>query len=488
MGRVVALASAIAFHAVLSVALLPLTTQVLSATDYGVYALLMSVVALVGAAADGGAGLLLPAHYAPASASERGQLFVSLIVFAGTGAIASGLFLVSLWIWQVSPPSVQPASLAAIALSAVLMPMRAISNISVMVFSVTGRGVTIAAQMAIQSIVVFLSTLTALFEFSMGGTSLFIGAVCGQFAALCVGLLVLGYHRELSLPSRHWLQRITTGAWVTGASGVVDGVHGFGENAMLTSASGLHAVGILNHARVYYSLLMAFGSAVSHNVWAKSLEDARNLRSNFEITRRAWSPVQIAFASAGIVFTFVGEEIVNIISSGTFTQAAAYIPALFSIALIQTTEQPANAIVCASGRGAAATWLRTIMTVGGLIVLYPTIVVFGINGVVAICIIEALVYRRYLRMLASQESTVPFQDHVAVLGSFTILAAMAYVHWAVPPLTIQLALMATGIAMLIIIGRRSISEMISTTRSNPARAASIDASMCRHTSRPPAPY
>ena len=339
----------------------------------------MSVVALVGAAADGGAGLLLPAHYAPASASERGQLFGSLIVFAGAGAIASALFLVSLWIWQVSPPSVQPASLAAIALSAVLMPMRAISNISVMVFSVTDRGVAIAAQMAIQAIVVFLGTLTALFGFSMGGTSLFIGAVCGQFAALCVGLLVLGHHRELSLPSRHWLQRITTGAWVTGASGVVDGVHGFGENAMLTSASGLHAVGILNHARVYYSLLMAFGSAVSHNVWAKSLEDARNLRSNFEMTRRAWSPVQIAFASAGIVFTFVGEEIVNIISSGTFTQAAAYIPALFIIALIQTTEQPANAIVCASGRGAAATWLRTIMTLGGLIVLYPTIVVFGIS-------------------------------------------------------------------------------------------------------------
>ena len=103
------------------------------------------------------------------------------------------------------------------------------------------------------------------------------------------------------------------------------------------------------------------------------------------------------------------------------------------------------------------------MTLGGLIVLYPTIVVFGIAGVVTICIIEAFVYRQYLRMLASQERTVPFQDHVAVLGIFTILAAMACVHWAVPPLTIQLALMTTGIAMLIIIGRHSITEMISTT-------------------------
>ena len=86
---------------------------------------------------------------------------------------------------------------------------------------------------------------------------------------------------------------------------MVDGAHGFGENALLTSAIGLHAVGILSHARLYHGLLMAFGNAVSHNVWAKSLEDARNPHSNFEMTRRAWTPVQIAFASAGIIFAFV---------------------------------------------------------------------------------------------------------------------------------------------------------------------------------------
>ena len=71
VGRVMTLASAIALHAILCVALLPLATRVLSAVDYGTYALLMSIVAL-GAAADGGAGLLLPAHYRTASSSERG--------------------------------------------------------------------------------------------------------------------------------------------------------------------------------------------------------------------------------------------------------------------------------------------------------------------------------------------------------------------------------------------------------------------------------
>ena len=110
------------------------------------------------------------------------------------------------------------------------------------------------------------------------------------------------------------------------------------------------------------------------------------------------------------------------------------------IALIQTTEQPANAVVCALGRAASATWARIILAVAGFIALYPAVVLFGIKGVIAICIIEAVVYRLYLRILASRKRKIPFQDHVAVFGSSAIFAEIVYVHWAVPPLTLQLAL------------------------------------------------
>jgi O-antigen/teichoic acid export membrane protein len=316
--------------------------------------------------------------------------------------------------------------------------------------------------MAIQSLVVFLGTLVALSEFAMEGTSLFIGALCGQFAAMCIGLIGLGHQHVLSSPSRDWSRRAAISAPTTAASALVDGTRGFGENALLTSTIGLHAVGILSHARLYHGLLTALANAVGHNLWAKSLEEARNPHSNFETTRSAWTPVQITITCAGIIFGFVGKEIVDIIGNGKFTVAAAYIPALFVIALVQTTERPANAIVCASGRAASATWTRTVMTLGSFITLFPTIILFGIKGVVAICIIEAVAYRLYLRILAGRErKTVPFQDHVAVFGCFAIVAETAYVHWVVPPLTIQLALMAVGIAMLVVVGRRSIAEMIS---------------------------
>src|SRR6516162_6589115 len=168
VGRVVTLAAATAFNAILSVALLPLATRQLGASAYGIYGLVISIVALVSTAADGGAGLLVPGRSGCASASERARLFVSLAIFSGSAASAAGLLMIVPWLWHRGTFSDQAIPLATIALAVALMPMRAITNISVMIFSVTDRGLAIAAQLAIQSLVTFLSSLVALFELEMG--------------------------------------------------------------------------------------------------------------------------------------------------------------------------------------------------------------------------------------------------------------------------------------------------------------------------------
>jgi hypothetical protein len=41
---------------------------------------------------------------------------------------------------------------------------------------------------------------------------------------------------------------------------------------------------------------------------------------------------------------------------------------------------------------------------------------------------------------------------------------MAYMHLAMPPLGIQLALMGAGIVMIALVGRRSIGEMVTAAR------------------------
>src|SRR3954464_8106271 len=102
------------------------------------------------------------------------------------GACISGTLLIMFWSWQHGTLTDQVIPFPIVVLTAVLMPLRIITNISVIIFSVSDRGPIIAAQMAIQSAVMFISTLVSLFAFRLGGTSLFVGAVGGQFAALCV--------------------------------------------------------------------------------------------------------------------------------------------------------------------------------------------------------------------------------------------------------------------------------------------------------------
>ena len=116
--------------------------------------------------------------------------------------------------------------------------------------------------MAIQSLVVFVSTLAALSAFRMEGASLLIGALCGQFAAF-VHLASLRWDINTFCHFRHVTglpARCDQRAPTTVASGLVDGTRGFGENALLTSTIGLHAVGILSRTRASIDLELLDGS------------------------------------------------------------------------------------------------------------------------------------------------------------------------------------------------------------------------------------
>ena len=198
LGRVATLAGAIALSALVSLIMLPFTTRVLHASDFGSYAILMSVVALVGAAFDGGASILLPAHYGPASTAERGSIFASLALFGLLGSGGAGLLFIGCWSWHHALFVEQSGTLI-IAITAALMPLRALTAIAMMSFTVTGRSFAIATLVICQSVTILCSTLIALFGFSLAGEALFIGVGCGQLAAFAVCLVTLWQHRELSM-------------------------------------------------------------------------------------------------------------------------------------------------------------------------------------------------------------------------------------------------------------------------------------------------
>ncbi|WP_375159458.1 oligosaccharide flippase family protein [Bradyrhizobium sp. RDT46] len=151
----------------LAIALLPLTTLRLTAADFGYLALLMSIVAFANALSDCGGTLALPVHFAAESEGERRRMIASFFVVTFTVSVALAVLFALSWVTvagRVLDADGQPFSWTIDILAAAIIPLRSVSMLSTTIFSVSGRGNAIAAQIAVQAIGTFLGTLICLFR------------------------------------------------------------------------------------------------------------------------------------------------------------------------------------------------------------------------------------------------------------------------------------------------------------------------------------
>lgn len=460
IGRVATLGIATFLSAVLSIALLPIATKSLHASDYGTYALLTSIIILVSSAMDGGSTLFLPAVYHHGSPRERARMFVTSAVIAACGGSVICITALAVEQYFHTPLFDSLVPLDAMLIAALTVPIRSVAAITTVIFSITNRGYAIAIQTLVQAVSVFIFTIMGLFWLSLSGTALLFGAVCGQLAALVIGLLILNKHSELlAAPSRRFARRALRHALTSSTSGFVGGAHNFAENSLLAAAKGLQAPGFMSHARLYYNFTLAVIGTVGHNVRAASLEEARNLTSHFEATRKAWTPVHIALTCAGLFFALFGGEVVDLISNGKLTGAAPYIPYFMIIALIQNADQASTATIYAFGKAHVAARVQIALAVVGLLALFPLIHVFGMAGIVIAIIAESILYRLQVARVAHRLRSVPFHDATAYFGCALIAMTAALADLTTPSLQARATCMIAGLILVGLVGRRSIAEI-----------------------------
>lgn len=424
VGQVAAVAVATALQAALAVALLPLATQVLGAADFGIYALLMSVVAFACALADGGGALALPEHYDTADQSERRRMVATFMCVSLTLAFALAALLVTIWrlrgVLSLDLGTDLPIPIALAC--AALIPLRAVSAVATAVFSVSGRGLAIAGQIVAQALSTFVTTLIALFVLRFDVLALFVGALCGQLANVTAAAFALG-SEPWGRPARRWLSVSLANAPTAAFAGIVDGIRTVAENALIARVSNLEAVAYFAHARLYYSLALAGTNAVSLNIWSRSLAEAREAEPSFTKTGQIWALVHISIAIGGIGSVAFGQNVVGFLTNGVLAPAARLIPWLFALLLIHLSGRAVLARVFAAGLGAQVTRMRAIFALATLAVL-PLVIGkvgglglgLGVPGLIGALLVEALMYRLYLRIRAASIGPPPFQDHWAGAG------------------------------------------------------------------------
>ncbi|MCD0422669.1 oligosaccharide flippase family protein [Rubrivivax sp. JA1024] len=456
-GRVLLFLAATALQSLLAVAILPLTTLKLTAADFGYFALLMSVTAFANAMGDGGGALALPAHYGVESADERRRMIASFFVVSLSFSTALATLFVAVWPllgpYLIRDEAVAYSRLTEI-LAAMMIPLRSVTTLATTVFSVSGRGNAIAAQMVAQALGAFAGTLICLFGLDLGPTSLFAGAVIGQFGSLAVAALALGA-QPWTRPSARWLAVVGHHAPTAAFTGVTDGLRGVGENAVIAGNVGVASVGFYSHARLYYGLQMNVTNAVAHNLWSVSLAEARDVGSGFRRTGQVWTVLHILIALFGVGFACFGREFVALLTNDRLTPAAPLVPWLAVLMLIHQSGRAQNAVIYAYGAGPAAARVRAIVALAILVGL-PLLagkasgigLALGVPGVIASLLAEAIVFRLYLRWkAASFLPHIQFADHWAIAGIALVIAV-----WSIDALAALSLITRAAIFFAVLIG------------------------------------
>jgi O-antigen/teichoic acid export membrane protein len=467
-GRVLLFLSATVLQALTAVAILPLTTIVLDAADFGYFALVMSWAALVSSFGDAGASLALPAHYGVASEAERRRMLSSFFLVSLLFSSGLAVLFWAAWPWleQMMLGSAAPSRTAHF-LTALLIPLKSVTILSTNIFSVAGRGNAVAAQIAAQALGTFVGTLIALFGFHQGLLSLFVGAVVGQACSVAIAVTALGAE-PWRTPSYRWLSVLGSHSLPSLAAGTVGGLRSIGENSIVAASLNIATVGYLSHARLYFGMLLAATNAVALNVWSTSLAEARDPLRQFSTTRRIWLPIHILITLFGVAFSCFGEQLVAILTHDRLTPAARIVPWLAVLLLIHVSGRTQNATIYANGGAKSlinANSLISILCLAALPFAVGTMGGFGWNagltGVVAVLLTEAIWFRIYIyRKSSSFWKSGSFDDGWVVCGSAAIVLSWLFNAYTGPAVLTRIALCVIACVAPAVIERKKITDLL----------------------------
>ncbi len=414
---------------ILGLALIPLATRILGPEDYGVYGMAIVIEGLMVALCETGAAYVLYAQYADLSEKDQRVLLSSMVSMSLVISVIAAFVLWSLWeIFSKIVPLLKTFTGIEVLLLCFAIPVRTVLGVTSPILIAQKRSNWIAAGVFLKAIVSFSAVLLALYLFSFGRSSLFLGNSFGTLAFTLLTLVVIG-PSLWALPDLKWIRRIvfvTPGAWF---AALLDNLRNTVESSTIAYTAGSVMLGNYSHARLHYSLLMQGTNAMATVIWPYALREAKDDSSDFGKLRVAWNIVYIALSICGLIFVFFGGEIISLLTNGKFNFAADWVPFLIIYLLIQQAGKPATAVLFAQNKGNTYSGIRIFSTLFAIICLLMFVPYFGMVAVLSVLICEMFVMRIFVQLYARfVRADVPFQDHWIVVGIFLIVGAYVWLR------------------------------------------------------------
>jgi O-antigen/teichoic acid export membrane protein len=447
-------------QAVVSVAVLPITTRILGPQDYGVFALVLAMTGLCATLSHLGVGFILAKQFLGAIEERQRVIMTTLVLL--TTAVSLGLFAILWGAWSVLGPfwkNHDSVPSTGILLAGGEMIASAIWAV-VATMCVQIGAARYYAGVTLSKIVISTAVLLfGLFGFHLGTIALFAGHLAGGLVNL-IGALVL--MRHYFVPMFDFVlagQALRLGFSISSAN-VMENIERVYERTLLSSSAGMTVLGLYSHAQQYENMTAAVVRPASQAGLPIVLSEARAEKPQFRRTTRVWRAVYLMITVGALVFAFVGEDVIDLITNDKFGKAAPIAALLIAVNLVRFACRPHLGLLMAAGRGqvvALSTAAGALLAMGCLAFLVP---VFGIWGAVAASYVHYFTFQIIVVTVVSRQHIVfPVMNGWEVLGVSVVVTAVLAMQMYHFPLDVRGWLAVAAVVVLVVCGRDIISDI-----------------------------
>lgn len=416
------------FQGVISIVILPITTRILGPEEYGVFALLTSLVGLGTVFASAGVGYVMAANY-PVIADEEKKKLVSSTMIVGiliaflfsAGVLLFWPIVASTWNEFAQIPR------QALYLSLIAMVLGLPWTLSLDVITLEGKAKLFAMSLILQSIVTSAVVILSLYVFRLGLLSLFFGSVAGS-AIVGISVFIALWRRIIYKGSLKWMSEILKMGFLTAPASLFENAYVLVERTLLSVYVGMAQLGLFTHSQQYRALAMMVVKAGARTVAPITLAEAREQELNFVNTKKTWDAMYVLLIFAGIISATFGKYIISVLTNGKFTEAYIFVVFWMIYLLIQNTGKPHTGVFYAFNRGASYALMQIIALAVGLASLLFLVPYVGVYGAVAALFLQMIVLRILIQIQARKLQKIPFQDWWVVYGVLLILTTL-FISW-----------------------------------------------------------
>ncbi|GEM_PF-5541147 len=452
------------FQGILSLLILPLTTNILGPREYGIFAFASSITGFGTIIASMGASYVTAAHYQTSDISERKHIVMSILFIGFLLSIVFSVIVLLLWPFFASHWEIfREISRRMLFISLCSMVLGIPWIFSADVLTLEGKASLFAWVQIVQSIVLFLATIGALYVFHLGIFSLFIGQLIAAFVATLGSIKTVLNYKGGKVVFK-WIKEILKTGVSTIAPNIGESVYLILERSLLILWAGLSQLGLYTHSQQYRTATFMGLNALARTIFPLSLSEAREAESRFEKTRQAWNVGYLGVTVLGIFFATFGRDVISLLTHGKFSEAYVFVVLWMVLILVQSAGKPHTAFLLASNLGKLYARMHVYALLLAGLSLFLFIPWFGVFGALASLFVQMIFFRILIQIQVRKFRRISSQDRWIIIGSVFILLAFGLSQLAKFDRIGNLALLIIMYAALGYFGRHILRNLFARIR------------------------